>query len=681
MRVFLADLVHSYAAGMRGGYASGNDSGFVVPYGIASIAAYSKKIGKAIDISLFKFPNELLAACNAARPDVIAFSNYMWNSHLNFTIGTKLREQFPDALFVAGEPSVRTDAKGIEEYLLRNRFVDVCVLHEGERPFAEILSVYQESGRDFIAKRQRIRSSGYISGGRLVYMENDNFEKLDELPSPYLEGYLDEFIVRGFAPLLETNRGCPFQCTYCAWGVSALNKIRKFPMGKIFAELDYISEKFPGCPGWIIGDANFGILQRDVEIAQRIGSIRNKNPALQSIVVYESKNTPDRNIQIAKLLRNAGGGEGHQTDNALIALQTLDTVAQEATKRSNIRLGDVPRYVDLFHADGHGVRTDILSGLPGETLEGHLGTLRKVFTYGFDHVGIYNVILLPGTEMECQFSRDTHRIFTMLRTRDGAFSDVQGLRSVEAEEVICGNSAITPDDLMTLRLVHWAIWYGWNHDFLKPVLRYAAINISKKNPADVLYQLVKGEATSNEGTRDFFTCLRDEYSAEFFESAESLREHYLCDSGWLALTTRKQRRAGFMYNARLIKDRGLFGCMLEALQDIVTAGEDSSYYDELCRLLMLMRIEPDAIHAGDLETGISVSIAPEILGCFFPGMAEPGGEWRNFILEKTTGQQKRIRETLTRNSYADDPLLAISQTIEAIPSAFAYSFANVDMPR
>lgn len=675
MRVFLADLFHSYTTDSLGGYSPGNNSGSVVPYGIASIAAYAKKVfGNAIDISLFKLPNELLVASKATPPDVIAFSNYMWNSHLNLTIGTKLRELFPDALIVVGGPSVRTDAKGIEEYLLHNKFVDVCVLNEGERPFAELIAAYKEYGKPFIAKSLPIRSTAYISDGRLVYTVNDKSEELDEFPSPYLEGYLDDFIARGLTPLFETNRGCPFQCTYCAWGIATLSKVRKFPMEKIFAELDYVSKKFPNCSGWFIGDANFGILQRDVEIAQKFKHIKDKNPALKSIVIFESKNTTDRNIQIAKILR--GSGEGHQTDNTLIALQTLDPIAQEASKRKNIKLGDVPEKVALYHADGHSVRTDILSGLPGETLEGHLDTLRKVFTYGFDHIGIYNVILLPGTEMESQSSRDTHRLVTKFRSRDGSFGEYLGTRSVESEEVIFGNSAITPDDLLTLRMVHWAIWYGWNHDFLKPALRYA-LNISGKNPADVLYQLAKGDTTTNKSIRDFFSCLRDEYSAEFFESAENLREHYLCGSGWTALTAKKQRRAGFMHNAKLIKDRVLFSHMLEALRGTVTDVLDTSRYDEICRLIMLMRIEPDALYTGNLETSILVSIPSDIVSCFFPRVAEPHEERCNFTLEKSFVEQKNIRNALKGNFYADEPLFAISQTLGAIPSAFTYHLTSV----
>ena len=43
---------------------------------------------------------------------------------------------------------------------------------------------------------------------------------IEYLPSPYLSGHLDEFLRAGMVPLFETNRGCPFRCTFCAWGLA-----------------------------------------------------------------------------------------------------------------------------------------------------------------------------------------------------------------------------------------------------------------------------------------------------------------------------------------------------------------------------------------------------------------------------------------------------------------------------
>ena len=41
---------------------------------------------------------------------------------------------------------------------------------------------------------------------------------VDEIPSPWLTGIQDEFFDGKLAPMIETNRGCPFTCTFCVPG-------------------------------------------------------------------------------------------------------------------------------------------------------------------------------------------------------------------------------------------------------------------------------------------------------------------------------------------------------------------------------------------------------------------------------------------------------------------------------
>ena len=36
---------------------------------------------------------------------------------------------------------------------------------------------------------------------------------------------------------LETNRGCPFACTFCDWGGLTYSKLKKFPEEKVLQEL------------------------------------------------------------------------------------------------------------------------------------------------------------------------------------------------------------------------------------------------------------------------------------------------------------------------------------------------------------------------------------------------------------------------------------------------------------
>ena len=52
----------------------------------------------------------------------------------------------------------------------------------------------------------------------------DRIKSLDEIPSPYLTGILDEFFDGRLVPMIQTNRGCPFSCTFCVDGSASVNK-------------------------------------------------------------------------------------------------------------------------------------------------------------------------------------------------------------------------------------------------------------------------------------------------------------------------------------------------------------------------------------------------------------------------------------------------------------------------
>ena len=57
---------------------------------------------------------------------------------------------------------------------------------------------------------------------------NSAYYTINRYSSPYLNGDLDEFLDDpSLSPMLESNRGCPYSCTFCAWGVASGNKLIK----------------------------------------------------------------------------------------------------------------------------------------------------------------------------------------------------------------------------------------------------------------------------------------------------------------------------------------------------------------------------------------------------------------------------------------------------------------------
>ena len=66
--------------------------------------------------------------------------------------------------------------------------------------------------------------------------------------------------------LWETNRGCPFQCTFCDWGSATASKVSRFEMDRLEREIKWMAEK--KIKYIFVCDANFGIQKRDIEIAK-----------------------------------------------------------------------------------------------------------------------------------------------------------------------------------------------------------------------------------------------------------------------------------------------------------------------------------------------------------------------------------------------------------------------------
>ena len=226
---------------------------YYLPYSIGCIVAYAKQFEDIRDNwnfgeLFFKREDPVEVVKRLDNPKVCAFSSYVWNEVISQEIAKEVRKQYPDCIIVWGGPQV-----GPEDYNLD--WCDIVIKAEGERNFVNIL-------RDIDAGKELPQT--YTS---------DRIDQLDECPSPYLEGVFDDIIASHpeavFAMTLETNRGCPFQCTFCDWGSLTYAKIKKFNLDKVVGELDWATQNPIGYL-WV-ADANFGVFKaRDIAIANLI---------------------------------------------------------------------------------------------------------------------------------------------------------------------------------------------------------------------------------------------------------------------------------------------------------------------------------------------------------------------------------------------------------------------------
>lgn len=661
--IYLADLAHNHIPG-----------NYTVPLNVAYIGAYIMKLfGDVVDLRLFKYPNDLLDACKQKKPDILGLSNYLWNKDLNFQIGTYLKEEYSDLLILLGGPSFRTGEKDMLLFLRKNEFVDFVCVFEGETTFANFVKKYIEKGTDIIfEKDEKISGLAFLLGGKgeLIYSPSSLIQDLSEIPSPYLGGLLDPFLNKGLIPLFESNRGCPFSCTYCAWGISALRKIRKFPLERLFEEMEYVSKKYPDSPYWIFADANFGIFERDVDIAKKINEIKKYTPGLGKVILWASKNSSERNKRISKYIGSLY--------NQLMAVQTLDPIVKHNIKRENVKQDDIPLLIKYYMQNGIQTSTDVIGGLPGETKKSHMETLRKCFDYGFDFIGARVAILLEGSEMEKEKSRMEYGLKTAFRIRQGSYGEYGGIKSIEYEEIVRETSTLTKEDTLDFRLIHWLIDFGWNLDFLKPILKYLHL-FHQYNPLDFIKGLIDAEKTEFPLVENMFANFLADAEDDWFESSEKLKEFYMETSKWDILLKNGFSKLTFKYIAELILDDQLFNQFCDFLFYFSSEISSSKVINDLICIIRESRVDPFAIAQGELIPQKKLDVTTECLSLLFNDvelMKSKLQEERSIfsiVLRKEYKEVKPISKRLKQFNFDKNPRVAIEKTLETFNHGFTYN--------
>jgi putative methyltransferase len=543
LKIYLCDLVYDTVK-----------TNYVVPLNIAYIAAYIKKqYADAVEIKLFKYPMELEKAIKISAPDIIGFSNYSWNERLNHLFIKMAKRQNPNVLTVMGGPNIRTENDEIKDYLSANSQLDYYILFEGEEPFCNLV------GKALAGDETPTPPSGCagLIEGELHFKPLDikKRSKQIDLPSPYLTGLLDHFLADpNMIPLFETNRGCPFGCTYCTWGIAALSKLRQRPLDIVYEEMDYVARKSAKQVDWIFCDANFGILKRDVEIAKRIRQIMDTYGYPINVTLWHSKNTGERNIEIAKLLRDSDG---------YIAIQSSDPVVLKNCGRGNIQSDDLKAQINYYKEKNFEVSTDILTGLPGETAKSHLNSLMTAFDLGFGKIQPYNIRMLPGSQYESKPDRLRYGVETKFRPIFGAYGEYGGQRVFEIEESVRATKDMTEPELESFKKVHWLIYFCWNTGFFKPLLRFG--QRQGANPGVVLHRLSN---SSHPSLIDLFSKMTQESMTEWFESRQAMIQHYSHKNNFDKIVNNFVK-LNSLWIARLYQDPGILSILLSETEKII----------------------------------------------------------------------------------------------------------------
>lgn len=302
--------------------------------------------------------DDVLARYGDIPIDVLGLSCYTWNWRIQCSIAEAVKAAHPLCLVVAGGPD--PDYKD-PEFFERHPYVDAIAVKDGEITFTRVLDALSRGDLDLCQ----------IPGLYLPSPRGPRLTADPEVPrlfqtSPYAaqgEHLADLMKDSGatFDAVLETNRGCPYGCSFCDWGSNTMSKIRKFDIDRVKADLDWLGAH--RIDRFMLVDANFGILPRDVEIADLINSTRDRHGGFPRYVFWSAaKNHPDRVVSIAEKLAESGVCTSHA-----LSIQHTHPEVLAATARSNISPERQVSVVKALMESWVPIEVQLILGLPGDT--------------------------------------------------------------------------------------------------------------------------------------------------------------------------------------------------------------------------------------------------------------------------------------------------------------------------
>lgn len=452
--VYLSDLTHTYQTVALN----------TVPFSVAGLVSYAKaklKDSQGFRFRIFKYPEKLITALLEAPPDILCFSNYVWNLDLGYSIAEQVKKDHPEVIVIFGGPNYPTDFSEQEKFLADHPAIDFYAYKEGEIGFTELLESLATKNFDVaMVKALKPRSFHYLLAGALeVGFLADRIKDLEDIPSPYLTGELDEFFDATLIPMIQTNRGCPFTCTFCVEGLGYYNKVNKRSVDTVRKELEYIAgHKHPNIHDLHIVDSNFGMYKEDEAIADAIAGVQESHGWPQYIHVATGKNQKERVLRVAKTINGALRLAG--------SVQSLSEKVLENIKRGNI---SADQLMDLAHKAkelGSNTYSEIIVALPGETKESHFETIGTIVNAKFNWVRIYTLMMLSGVEMSNNETRKKYEMQTRYRVLPRCFGSYKFgnelLLSAEVEEVCVATKDMSFEDYLDCRLFHLTVEIFYN---------------------------------------------------------------------------------------------------------------------------------------------------------------------------------------------------------------------------
>jgi radical SAM superfamily enzyme YgiQ (UPF0313 family) len=429
--------------------------------------------------------------------DIIGLTCYVWNQTTNDRISMLFKKINPNGIVIYGGPNVPEDKVVASSYIKDRPFVDLFFIGPGEKNFSAFL-------KNNINNTRMSNIIGCYTQTDISSEIKKSDYRIEEIPTPYIDGIFDNIFesTKRIVVPLETNRGCPYGCSFCDWGSLTRSKVIQFDFDIVKKNIDKIMQ-YKSVVGIDIIDANLGMFARDVELIDYIGQKKKENnKKLELLISGTAKNGSKYLEEIYKKLQ-AFDIDGYTTKvkNIKISFQTFSKQALKTVNRSNMTEDKL--FSAINSTENHILSSELIIGLPGETTASWVETISKHKDLNLDFGRVYHLNVLPNTPMykedyRAKYNTKYTKVFIPSDLNDVDFEQITKLYknlkniktkyefnhenklSFETYEIMRSSFSYTTNDLKKMYLTYF--WFNtfWNTNLLKEEIKKDVLPIRQQ---------------------------------------------------------------------------------------------------------------------------------------------------------------------------------------------------------
>lgn len=388
--------------------------------GIYCIEAYANEHGigkdelKLCEYTINQNEAAILADIYENKPDMVAFSCYIWNIEYVLRISRELKKVLPDTDIWCGGPEVSFDT---EKLLGKNMWLKGIMSGEGEETFFELAQYYMGIlGREL----KDIDGISYRDNDVVTVNKERDRMSMDDIVFPYkdIEALKNRIIY------YETSRGCPYGCSYCLSSVE--KKVRFRSLELVEKELQFFIDNKVKQVKFV--DRTFNCNhEHTMAIWKYIGEhdngITNFHFELSADLLTED--------EIALVSSFRPGLVQFE-----IGVQSTNPDTLRAIHRNHDLTGLKKRVSEVYEGRNIHQHLDLIAGLPYEDYETFRNSFNEVYDMKPDQLQLGFLKVLKGSPIHCD--SDKYGIvcqdippYEVLHTDWLSFEDILKLKQVE----------------------------------------------------------------------------------------------------------------------------------------------------------------------------------------------------------------------------------------------------------